>query len=846
MTNNILARRENHARIDLMLTTFKPTILLLLLAIPCMAAKPVLSEGFQLKTLYEVPKKQQGSWVAMTVDDKGRLIVSDQYGSLYRVTLKDGDQVAVEEMPVKMGGAQGLLWFGGKLYVSVAAKDKAPMGLYVISDKNGDGELEEIKLLKKFNGGGEHGPHGLVASPDGKWIYVVAGNHTNVPEVDHFHATNKWGEDHLLPSQPDARGHARTRKAPGGWIVRFRPDGTQWELFSQGYRNAYDIAFDSQGELFTYDADMEWDLGTSWYRPTRICHATSGSEFGWRTGTGKWPDYYLDSRPSVVDIGPGSPAGLLSGKGAKFPTRYQDALFALDWTFATIYAIHLKQDGASYVAEKEEFLTSTGMPLTDAVIGKDGAMYVLTGGRRTDSALHRITYHGKESLAEPSVTKATELTILRRKLDALHEKADPSQLDTIWKNLGHADSAIRYSARVALEHLSVQTWAGKVATIKAPKQLFQAAVAIAHQGEAKHRENLLGNLADIDFSKLDREGKLELLRAQGLLIARNKNLPAATSAKMLKQLDPHFPAKERMVNRELCRTLCYLQSPTVVEKTLSLIASDSSPVIPDWAVLARRNAKYGKSIVEMLNNQPSSQNQHYVYCLRVVKGPWTAGQRRQYFTWYQTAAKKSGGLSYKGFLNNLRKDAMANATPKERKMIEDWKLVVTHNPFANLPKIKGPGKNWKVSDITALGDLKGADMKHGERMFRASLCAACHQVKGKGGGSGPDLSNAANRFQLKDFAEAIIEPNKVVSDQYEFSIISKKDGSFVTGKVLEEKDGFYIVATNAFDLSATIEIPEGDIKGMKPSPTSPMPPALINRLNEKELRDLMGYLMSLK
>ena len=38
-------------------------------------------------------------------------------------------------------------------------------------------------------------------------------------------------------------------------------------MVSIGYRNAYDIAFNADGELFTYDSDMEWDMGTPWYRP---------------------------------------------------------------------------------------------------------------------------------------------------------------------------------------------------------------------------------------------------------------------------------------------------------------------------------------------------------------------------------------------------------------------------------------------------------------------------------------------------------------------------------------------------------------------------------------------------
>ena len=51
------------------------------------AARIKAPKGFQVDLIYSVPQATQGSWVNMTVDPKGRLIVSDQYGKLYRVTL---------------------------------------------------------------------------------------------------------------------------------------------------------------------------------------------------------------------------------------------------------------------------------------------------------------------------------------------------------------------------------------------------------------------------------------------------------------------------------------------------------------------------------------------------------------------------------------------------------------------------------------------------------------------------------------------------------------------------------------------------------------------------------------
>ncbi len=71
-----------------------------------------------------------------------------------------------------------------------------------------------------------------------------------------------WSEDHLLPACPTQRGSWPTCSAPAGCIYRVDPDGKNWELFATGFRNQYDAAFDRRGELFTYDADMEWDVNT--------------------------------------------------------------------------------------------------------------------------------------------------------------------------------------------------------------------------------------------------------------------------------------------------------------------------------------------------------------------------------------------------------------------------------------------------------------------------------------------------------------------------------------------------------------------------------------------------------
>ncbi|MEM8734009.1 MAG: L-sorbosone dehydrogenase, partial [Planctomycetota bacterium] len=357
-------------------------------------------DGFEVEMVYNVSANNQGSWVSMCVDDQGRILASDQYGKLYRVTLTDAEP-QVEPLSVNIGLAQGMLYAFDSLYININARKKELQGteaqgpgVYRLKDTNGDDQFDQVEyIVPMTDKAGEHGPHALVLSPDGTQIYFCSGNQVDVPAKAKTGVVPRlWDEDHLLGRLPDARGHMRGVPAPGGWICRMDPDGSNVELMATGFRNEYDIAFNSAGDLFAYDADMEWDIGSPWYRPTRVNHVISGAEFGWRNGTGKWPDHYGDSFGAVVNIGPGSPTGIAFGYGTKFPSKYHNALFICDWSYGAIHAVHMKPDGSTYTGEYETFVTAAPMAVTDILTHPDGMLYFAVGGRRTASALYRVKY----------------------------------------------------------------------------------------------------------------------------------------------------------------------------------------------------------------------------------------------------------------------------------------------------------------------------------------------------------------------------------------------------------------------------------------------------------------------
>jgi len=807
--------------------------------------------GFQVEKLYDVPKPTQGSWVCITFDNKGRLIASDQgKKGLYRITpppVGSKQPPKVEKLDVKMSAAQGMLYAFGSLYCSVNGGPGS--GFYRLRDTNGDDQYDEVKKLKAFRGGGEHGPHAVRLSPDGKSLLVVAGNHTNPPaNFDASRLPSNWGEDLLLPRQWDARGHARGKLAPGGWIAKTDPDGKTWEIISNGYRNSYDFDVNADGELFVYDADMEWDFGTPWYRPTRVVHATSGSEFGWRSGTGKWPTYYVDSLPPVVNIGPGSPVGVTFGYGAKFPAKYQKALYILDWTFGTMYALHLTPDGSTYRAEKEEFLSRVPLPLTDAAVGKDGALYFTIGGRNTDSALFRVTYTGTESTAPVNAKneQGAELRALRHKLEAWHHpNPEGKQLSVIWKNLSHEDRFIRYAARVALEHVPVKLWRNELNEEADADTIIQATVSMARQGEKSLQPQLLSALKRLDFAELPHRQKLGLLRAYALVFIRMGEPDAQTKSEIAKRLDPHYPAKTDDLNRELSRVLVYLNSPTVISKTLKLMQQPDTRKPADIAKLIARNSRYGGTIAKMLANQPEIQNIHYAFVLRNLRYGWTLEQRKEYFAWIEKARQRSGGMSYQGFIENIRKEALANVSPAERKALESTVLTPPPKP-ADLPKPKGPGRDWTVADVLAAvdGKLIGRSFANGKRAYAAAKCIVCHRFDGVGGATGHDLTNLAGRFSIKDLTDSLINPSKVISDQYRAHIIATTKGKSYTGRIASEDNGVITLLTDPEDATKVVKIPKGDIELKKPSKVSLMPKDLLDPLNKEEVLDLLAYLLS--
>jgi putative heme-binding domain-containing protein len=798
------------------------------------AEKLTALPGFKIELLRSA-ERGEGSWVCMAIDPKGRLIVSPQEGTgnMLRVTLSKSGQIEkFEKIDVPVGSAMGLLYAFDSLYVSGNGPDR--LALYRIKDTNGDDQYDKVEMLRRFDGaGGEHGSHALVLGPDSK-IYYIHGNFVKVPaDISPSSPHRHYAEDVLLPRAEDGNGFGVGIKPPGSFVLRMDKDAKEIELFAAGMRNAYDLDFNTDGELFTFDSDMEWDWGTPWYRATRIYHVVSGGDYGFREGTAKYPSWYPDALPPVVDIGIGSPTGVKFGTKAKlFPPKYQKAFFAMDWSYGRIVAVHLTPQGATYGGSFEPFIVGKPLNVTDLEFGNDGAMYFTTGGRGTQSGLYRVTYTAEMTADRaPAEKEAANARAIRRKLEAFHGKQSQSALEAATEHLNNKDRWIRYAARIALESQPVELW--KEQALKQPNKagLLTALLALARLGPSDVQDRLAEALDKYWPDGFDEQEKLEALRVCSLSFIRMGRPSQGTAREIIDSVASLYPSNSPRLNRELAQLLIYLDAPGVVQKTMELV---------------------GRA-------QTQEEQLHYIFHLRHVKNGWMPEDRQKYFEWFKRDRAQdkhlpevkqwfadvgrdyTDGNSFPKFMANIRRDAVA--TLKESEKSELASLIST-DPGKVQPKAERKlVKEWTMAELVpALADAaKGRNYQRGREAFAAAQCLACHKFGTEGGAVGPDITGAASRFNRRDLLETIIEPSKVISDQYQNITITRKDGDEITGRLVEENDERLALVVNPLS-GDRVEIKKRDVGRRTPSKLSPMPEGLANILTKEEILDLLAYI----
>ncbi|MEM6688979.1 MAG: PVC-type heme-binding CxxCH protein [Planctomycetota bacterium] len=166
--------------------------------------------------------------------------------------------------------------------------------------------------------------------------------------------------------------------------------------------------------------------------------------------------------------------------------------------------------------------------------------------------------------------------------------------------------------------------------------------------------------------------------------------------------------------------------------------------------------------------------------------------------------------------------------------------------------------DWKIEDFKAELPLTASDpskidaetIANGAVIFQQASCVGCHQVGSQptptGGNLGPNLAGIYARMKNDDteVLRSILHPSEKIEDKYLTRKVLTFDQDIYIGLVLSETDDELTLATGAG--VKPIVISQDDIEIDQTSDVSLMPKALMNQYTLDEIKDLLGYLKSLK
>jgi len=153
---------------------------------------------------------------------------------------------------------------------------------------------------------------------------------------------------------------------------------------------------------------------------------------------------------------------------------------------------------------------------------------------------------------------------------------------------------------------------------------------------------------------------------------------------------------------------------------------------------------------------------------------------------------------------------------------------------------------WEVVAYLRSVQVKTAppsgDAVHGKVLFEGSAnCSKCHMVAGKGGRLGPDLTATGSSRSMQSIIESVREPSKDLASGYQTVTVNTAAGEEIKGILLNED----LFSLQMMDTGERIRLFARDqLRLVTKSPTSLMPPYTAAALGDKDLRDIIGYLVA--
>ena len=282
------------------------------------------------------------------------------------------DQSKVFVQDTDLRAPLGLAVIGNRVIVSASPH------LIVYTDENGDDTPDKKEILLSGFGGydHDHGLHALVAGPDGRW-YFNTGNAGPHVVTDRSRKTIRAGSLYTGGTPYNLKNEGGLvsddgRVWTGGLGLRMEPDGTRLTVVAHNFRNAYELAVDSFGDLWQNDNDdqvmacrMTWLMegaSAGYFSADGSRYWQADRRPGQDTFTAHWHQDDPGVLPAGVNTGAGAPAGVVRHEDDQLGLRYRGLLLSADAGRNVIFGFHPQPQGAGFTLEGFEFVSSLGAP----------------------------------------------------------------------------------------------------------------------------------------------------------------------------------------------------------------------------------------------------------------------------------------------------------------------------------------------------------------------------------------------------------------------------------------------------------------------------------------------------
>ncbi|MDJ1506326.1 DUF7133 domain-containing protein [Xanthocytophaga agilis] len=806
--------------------------------------------------------------VYVGVDKMGSLGKEPGKGSIVKLTDTNNDgKVDQRSVFAQVDNPRGILIQGDQVFVlhtvfSKETKVATGMDLVVFEDKNQDGvadgpskpviqHISNPTFLQ--NRGTDHATNGIRMGIDG-WIYIAVG------DFGFHNATDRTGKQLTML---------------GGGIARVRPDGSEFEIYTHGTRNIYDVAIDPYMNTFTRDNTND---GGGWN--IRFSHHIQSGEYGYPTLFKHFTDEII---PALIDVGGGSGTGALYMDDPSWPEKYNHVPMMADWGRSQLYIHRLTPDAASFIQKEEEFIKIP--QITDVDIDASGRVYLSAwdgagySGSPSKGFVTRVIPKNWSYKPFLDIKKASfkELSSLLASGSGVARLAAQQELiarsakkasSIAWKIA--SNNKLPLDSRVAGIYTYAQaSGAGGIANLV--KLTFDKEVVEFALRALADRQPILAQvpaepfLAGLNASNpriqlasiigLGRLNKPEA--AQSLLKVK---VPASFVAPALNTEGPHATPNSAIVPAHLAvRSLVNLHA---VDACVNAIGSDNS-TLALWALRYMHDPKAVAGLIAAYNrtSDVTLKKNILITLGRLYKkeapydGSWWWSTRPDTHGPYYKAIDWEGSGTIKKVLmeewnKTSDKQFFTDLNSRLRLEIPEFGVeevaVAKEEVKVDLEKIKnkkGQIGESSIEDVMlALAKIEG-NASLGKTLFTQQGCIACHSLSKSETMKGPFMGQIGSIMNREQIAESILKPNASISQGFATVFITAKGNKSYTGFVTEESSTRLVLR----DIAGQVyTLKTADILSRKEMETSMMPPGLANALSYEEFASLVTFLSQQK